>query len=50
MMTSMAPDNLLTVLAAMFSIGFIGFGIVAVVVTFVQMRHQRLVPEARPRA
>jgi len=37
-MTNMAPDNALTVLAAMFSIGF---GIIAIVVSFVQMRRQR---------
>jgi hypothetical protein len=40
-MSSMSPDNMLTVLAAMYSIGFVGFGIVAVVVAFVQSRRQQ---------
>jgi hypothetical protein len=41
-----ARSQAMTILAAMFSIGFVGLGAVAVVVAFVQMRRQR--PTRRP--
>jgi hypothetical protein len=40
-MSNMSPDNMLTVLAAMFSIGFVGFGIVAILATLIQTRRQQ---------
>jgi hypothetical protein len=40
-MTHMSSDNALTVLAAMFSMGFVGFGVVAVITTFIQTRRQQ---------